>query len=109
MQDAYSKRKEIVDELLENGYGEDFIKAVAQEYKTHGIEYTELTTDIKMLEKIKSGEIDISSIEKEYGINLRFLLGLNRNNLGIEAFNNPATQNLFLDNPYLVGIDVMRI
>lgn len=109
MQDAYSKRKEIIDELLENGYGEDFIKAVSQEYKTHGIEYAELTTDIKMLEKIKSGEIDISSIEKEHGINLRFLLGLNRNNLGIEAFNNPTTQNLFLYNPYLVGIDVMRI
>ncbi len=109
MQEAYKNRKKIVDELIKNGHGNDLLRAIAKEYKKHGIDYVEMTTDFEILKRIKEKKIDILAIEKETGVSLRFLLGLNRNNLPLEVFNNKEIQNLFVDNPYLVGIDIMRI
>lgn len=108
LQEANGNRKKIENELIANGYGNEFIRAIAENYKLHGIEYAELTTDIEVLKKIKTGEINIDLIEKETGVKLRFLLGLNRNNLILEAFNNPETQDVFTENSYIVGIDIMR-
>lgn len=102
LQEANGYRKKIENELISSGYGNEFLKAIAENYKKYGIEYVELTTDIEVLKKIKTGEINIDIIEKETGVKLRFLLGLNRNNLKLEAFNNPETQDVFAENPYAV-------
>ena len=102
LQEANGIRKQIENELISNGYGNEFLTAIAKNYKKYGIEYVELTTDIEVLKKIKTEEINIDLIEKETGVKLRFLLGFNRNNLKLETFNNSEVQNVFVENPYLV-------
>lgn len=110
MQEAYAERKKIIDKLLSKGYGQNFINAIAEELTEHSIFYTEITADKEILNNIQQGKINVDLIEKQYGIQLRFLLGINRNGIdNLETFDNEEIQKLFGDLKYLKGIDIMRI
>ena len=108
LQTINGNRKTIRDILIDYGYGNNFIRTIAEEYKKHGIKYVELTTDMKMLQAIREKKVDIKSIEEDYGITFRFLLGFNKNSLDTKSFTDKSVQKEFKDNPYLIGLDIMR-
>ena len=108
MKAAYAARKPIVDELLSNGYGQEYIEAIAKELTKSRVIYAEITVDKELLKKIQEQEINLDIIEKDFGIRLRFLYGLNRN--GIEKLDIEdylEIEKLFEEIPSFIGIDVM--
>ena len=110
MQEVYRKRNNIIiKKLIENGYGEKFLEEIAKDYKEHGIYYTEITTDAKILQMIVKRNINIDKIEANTGVKLRFLLQIHRSDSGAEnkqKFTSDEIQNLMINSKYIKGIDI---
>lgn len=83
MLEVYRERNDIIiKKIIQNGYGTEFLRKIALDYKEHGISYTEITANSEILKEIVYGNIDIDEIEKETGVKLRFLLQIHRHDNG---------------------------
>jgi len=86
----------------------DILRKVALEYKEHGIQYAELSSNavidpnwLKVVHDVLPG------IERETGVQLRFLAGLPRNLDEASLSKRIAQIQQVADSPYVVGVDIL--
>lgn len=110
MLEVYRERNDIIiKKIIQNGYGTEFLRKIALDYKEHGISYTEITANSEILKEIVDGNIDIDEIEKETGVKLRFLLQIHRHDNGEKnkkEFTTDTIQSLIANSKFIKGIDI---
>ncbi len=105
MEDVYNNRNPLLKNI---SLFEPFLKELAKDYQKNGIIYAELSlSDIINQDWLDIANRVVPLLEKEYGVSIRFLVGIWRHSPRL--YNEDLVEKIkaHLHNPNIMGVDVM--
>jgi adenosine deaminase len=105
MEDIYNNRNPIMKNAA---LFEPFLIELAKDYQKNGIEYAELSlSDVVNQEWLDIANRILPTIERTYGVSIRFLVGIWRHSPKIYNEDLIGKIKAHLNNPYIMGVDIM--